>query len=85
MTVPRRDPRHEIGGKPDIEDNDWNIGLIVGPSGSGKTSIVRKLFSDQIVGHYEWPADRSIVDGFPEGMGIKEITKALGGSASGSL
>lgn len=29
-----------------IDDQDWNLGLVLGPSGSGKTSIGRALFGD---------------------------------------
>jgi energy-coupling factor transporter ATP-binding protein EcfA2/GNAT superfamily N-acetyltransferase len=56
---------------------DWNIGLIVGPSGAGKTTIARELFGDSIVSGYGWPTNRSIVDGFPTGTPIKQITQLL--------
>jgi ABC-type molybdenum transport system ATPase subunit/photorepair protein PhrA/GNAT superfamily N-acetyltransferase len=60
-----------------IEDFDWNVGLIVGASGSGKSTIARHLFADHIVSGFDWDSDRSIVDGFPTGMGVKEITALL--------
>ena len=60
----------------DIGD-DWNVGLIVGPSGSGKTTVARELFADHIIEGFEWPHDKSIVDAFPKGMSIKEITSLL--------
>lgn len=56
---------------------EWNLGLIVGPSGSGKTTLAREWFGDHIVNGWEWPAEQSIVDGFPEGMTIHEITGLL--------
>lgn len=57
--------------------DQWNVGLIVGPSGSGKTTVARELFGDSIVSGWDWPADKSILDGFPAGMSIKEIIELL--------
>jgi len=61
-----------------IESIDWNIGLIVGPSGCGKSTIARELFGEQLVDAFDWPADGSILDGFPRKMPVKEITGLLG-------
>lgn len=60
-----------------LEERPWNIGLIVGPSGCGKTTIARELFPDHIVDGFEWFSNKSIVDAFPDKMGIKEITALL--------
>lgn len=60
-----------------LEARPWNIGLITGPSGCGKTTIARQLFGPALAGNYSWPTDASIVDAFPAGMGIKEITGLL--------
>lgn len=60
-----------------IETRPWNVGLIVGPSGSGKTSIARDLFGAQMVNGFNWPEDRSILDGFPLQMGVKEVVQLL--------
>jgi len=46
-----------------IDDDDWQVGLIVGPSGSGKTSLGRKIFGRKAF--YEggdWPRRKPIVD-----------------------
>jgi hypothetical protein len=56
---------------------DWNIGVIVGPSGCGKTTIARELFGDHLAGAYDWPADKSILDGFPADLGVKDVTGLL--------
>lgn len=64
--------RHEI----DLPD-DWNVGVIVGPSGSGKTTLAREAFGKELVSGWDWPADKSILDGFPTAMGIKDITGLL--------
>ena len=55
----------------------WNVGAIVGPSGSGKTTIAKELWPDSIVSSWEWEENKSIVDGFPADMGIKDITGLL--------
>lgn len=60
-----------------IEDRDWNIGLIVGPSGSGKSTVARELFGDALVRAWRWPKDKSILDAFPDGLSIKDITELL--------
>jgi hypothetical protein len=55
----------------------WNVGVIVGPSGAGKSTIARELFGDALVSGWTWPTDQSILDGFPRGMRIKDITGLL--------
>ncbi len=60
-----------------IEARPWQIGLIVGPSGSGKSTIARELFPEELVHGFDWPADRSLVDAFPKGLSIKDITLLL--------
>jgi ABC-type ATPase with predicted acetyltransferase domain len=57
--------------------NDWNIGVIVGPSGSGKTTLVRHAFGNQLIERWDWPENQSLLDGFPEHCGIREITGLL--------
>lgn len=59
------------------DDRPWAIGLIVGPSGSGKSTIARELFGDRVVRGFDWPPDRSVVDGFPPRLPIKSITGLL--------
>jgi GNAT superfamily N-acetyltransferase len=60
-----------------LEERPWNVGLIVGPSGCGKSTIARQLWPEQAGYRPEWPADRSVVDGFPPGMSIKLIVQLL--------
>lgn len=60
-----------------IEDHPWNVGLIVGPSGCGKSTIARSIFPDNYVTGYEWPGDKSIIDGFPQLESIKDVTGLL--------
>ncbi len=56
----------------------WNLGVIVGPSGSGKTTVARELFADLIPADFKWPSDKSILDGFPPGLSIRQIVALLG-------
>jgi len=60
-----------------IENQEWNIGLIVGASGSGKTTIDKNLFKDfELFQGFDWKAD-SIVDDFTSSLSPKQITEAL--------
>lgn len=62
----------------DIElPSDWNIGVVVGPSGCGKTTFASEAFGRQLVAGWQWPAEKSVLDGFPAGMGIADITGLL--------
>lgn len=67
-----------------VEDRDWNLGLITGPSGSGKTTLARHLWPGAVAAERTWPDARALVDGFPEGMGIREITGLLGAAGLSS-
>ncbi|WP_020474857.1 GNAT family N-acetyltransferase [Zavarzinella formosa] len=71
--------RSEQAWKVDLPgaDENWQVGLIVGPSGSGKSTVAREAFAEALVGGYDWPANRAIVDGFPPGLSIRDITAAL--------
>lgn len=58
-------------------DRPWQIGLIVGASGSGKSTLAREMFGPQLVSGWSWPEGKAIVDGFPDGMSIAEVTGLL--------
>jgi len=57
--------------------NEWSVGAIVGPSGSGKTTVAREIFGDGMAGEWTWSAEKSVLDDFPQDMGIKEIIGLL--------
>ena len=56
---------------------EWNIGVIVGPSGAGKSTLAKELFTEHLVQRHAWPQDKSILDGFPSKMSIKDIVQLL--------
>jgi energy-coupling factor transporter ATP-binding protein EcfA2 len=60
-----------------LADRRWHVGLIVGPSGCGKSTIARHLWPGSDALQTAWPADASILDGFPEALGIKDLTEIL--------
>lgn len=60
-----------------LNEKPWNIGLIVGPSGCGKSTIASKLWGQDDQKGEVFPKDQSILDAFPESLGIKEITELL--------
>jgi GNAT superfamily N-acetyltransferase/ABC-type lipoprotein export system ATPase subunit len=59
----------------------WRIGLVTGPSGCGKSTIARALFPPPALwldALPDWPERQSVLDGFPQGMSVKEVTELLG-------
>lgn len=57
--------------------DEWNVGVIVGPSGSGKSTVAAEMFGANMIKSFDWPKDRSVIDGFPPTVGIKDITALL--------
>lgn len=58
-------------------DRPWQIGLIVGASGSGKSTLAREMFGPQLISGWNCPEGRALVDGFPDGMPIADVTGLL--------
>src|SRR5260370_3464846 len=67
-----------------LGERDWNIGLITGPSGSGKITVARTLFP-QIDARHDWDGSKSILDGFPAGMSVKDIAGLLSSVGFGTV
>lgn len=68
-----------------LEGRPWGVGLIVGPSGSGKSTLARELFGAAVVERFDWPADRSIVDGFPAALATDDVAGLLTSVGFGSV
>lgn len=68
-----------------LEEKVWHIGLIVGPSGCGKSTVARHLFTDAAgwdenglpLGMREAMRRGTVVDGFPEGVSVRDIALLL--------
>ena len=60
-----------------LHERPWAIGAIIGASGTGKTTIARSLFGESLVSGFDWPENKSVLDAFPAGMSIVEITMLL--------
>jgi GNAT superfamily N-acetyltransferase len=62
-----------------LDERPWNIGLITGPSGCGKSTIARRLWPAEVEhsSRMSWPADHALVDAFPAGLSVKEVTALL--------
>jgi ABC-type lipoprotein export system ATPase subunit len=56
---------------------DWNVGLIVGSSGSGKSTIAHKVFGEHMVAGFDWDEKASVIDGFPKGLPVKDLSLLL--------
>lgn len=63
-------------GSLNIEDENWNIGVIVGGSGTGKSTIAKQLFNRFYITGYQYD-DRSVLDNMPERCTTKEIELAF--------
>lgn len=62
-------------GNIDIDNEEWNVGLIVGGSGTGKSTIANEVFGEHFIKHnYK---SEAVIDDMPIGKSIKEITKAF--------
>jgi len=66
-----------------VDDEPWNVGLIVGPSGSGKTLLADHVWPSHGSRH-AWSDDRALVDDFPAAMGVKDVVGVLTSVGLGS-
>ena len=73
--VPRKEEQTLTwSGRVPIEDQPWNVGLIVGPSGCGKSTIARHLFADAVDRPLSW-GGASVIDDFSPDKSIQEIAE----------
>jgi ABC-type lipoprotein export system ATPase subunit len=63
-------------GSINIENIDWQIGLIVGASGTGKTTITKEIFGNSLFESFDYK-ERSFLDDFDNNLSSQEIFKML--------
>lgn len=69
-----------------IDDQEWQVGVIVGPSGSGKTSLGRQLWGEAAVyAPTDWPADQPIVEAIAPDGEFDAVTGALAAVGLGDV
>lgn len=69
-----------------IDDDDWQVGVIVGPSGSGKTSMGRQVLGeDALWTGGDWPDDAPIIDAIAPGGDFDAVPAALSAVGLGSV
>ena len=68
--------KEEFNGNIDIENKEWNIGLIVGSSGSGKSTIAKQVFEENYINELKYGVE-SIIDEMPKNKSTQEITKTF--------
>ena len=72
---PAEKSRMEWHGDLPIEQEPWNVGLIVGPSGCGKSTIAKQLFGSAYETPLAWSRG-SVIDDFDSRFGIGDVTNA---------
>jgi len=69
-----------------IEDEGWQIGLIVGASGSGKTSIGKNIWEKGIINLSEgWNSDLPIIEDIAPEKDMNVVTSALSAVGLGDV
>ena len=70
-----------------VEDEGWQIGLVVGASGSGKSSIGKQIWGEQAIHNlYDgWRKDAPIVDCIAPNGDFKQVTGALASVGLGDV
>jgi GNAT superfamily N-acetyltransferase len=69
-----------------IDDDGWQLGVVVGPSGSGKTSIGRVVLGDDALwSGGDWPEDAPIVDAICPDGDFNAVTAALAAVGLGTV
>ncbi|NRA19249.1 MAG: ABC transporter ATP-binding protein [Oceanospirillaceae bacterium] len=68
-----------------LEDDDWQIGVVVGPSGTGKTSIGKACWPDTQLWDPLWSKGKALIDGICPNESINKVTAALAAVGLGSV
>lgn len=69
-----------------LEENPWQLGLVVGPSGSGKSSLGARIFAGaDIYTPAAWPRDQPVVEAIAPAGDWNAVTAALSAVGLGSV
>lgn len=68
--------REHFKGAIEIENKEWNVGLIVGGSGTGKSTIASEVFGEELLTGLQYK-ESAVIDDMPGGKTIKEVTQAF--------
>lgn len=68
--------KEHFKGSIDIENKEWNVGLIVGSSGTGKSTIAKEVFPESYIFEQNYNSI-SVIDDMPKEKSIQEITKTF--------
>lgn len=68
-----------------IDDDDWQIGVIVGGSGTGKTSIGKKLWRGTPIHNPKWDKTKPIIDQIAAEGSIDDATACLSAVGLGTV
>ena len=69
-----------------IDQQNWQLGVIVGPSGSGKTSLGRKILGPKALYRPTgWPKEQPIIDAIHPDGSFDSVTAALSAVGLGSV
>lgn len=66
--------KEQFKGNIDIDNIDWNIGIIYGASGTGKSTIAKELFKKNYIEQFNY-GNKSIIDEMPKDIEVNQITK----------
>ena len=75
--LPSAKVREHFKGSIDIENVEWNIGIIYGSSGTGKSTIANEVFKGNVIREFEYKSP-CFLDDMPKENDMKTITQALG-------
>lgn len=68
-----------------IEDNDWQIGVIVGGSGTGKTSIGKRLWRGTPIHNPKWDKTKPVIDQIATDGSVDDATTCLSAVGLGTV
>lgn len=74
--LPNEHLQETFTGEINIDNADWNVGIIYGASGTGKSTIAKELFGENIFMDDKHEG-LSVIDEMPKNKSVKDITKAF--------